>query len=163
MLNRIIIAAIFLLLPSTLAETSHSPEEVTEGDTFSTILDTEDDVTKVTFYVCTLEEPYTCYKPIQKLKNESENGRFEFSYTVRNNDYPGYKYEIEKEDNSTEKIPASEYSYYEGMNVVKMQESYYFKVDVASQEQEESGAMLYAPNLILTLSIISVMALINRR
>ena len=44
-----------------------------------------------------------------------------------------------------------------------MQESYYFKVDVASQEQEESGAILYAPNLILTLSIMSVMALINRR
>ena len=162
MLNRIIIAAIFLLLPSTLAEISHSPEEVTEGDTFSTILDTEDDVTKVTFYVCTLEEPYTCYKPIQKLKNESENGRFEFSYTVRNNDYPGYKYEIEKEDNSTEKIPASEYSYYEGMEVEKMEDSYYFKVNVRVDKSSEDSS-LSTLSFLSCLILITTISFIGRR
>ena len=161
-MKRILILALVLLLPNSVSEMSHSPEEVSEGETFTALIDTEEDVVKVTFYVCTLEEPYTCYKPVEQNREETNNGKFVFTYEVKSNDYPGYKYEIEKEDNSTENIPASEYSYYEGMNVVKMQDSYYFKVDVKSSE-EEDDSLLYAPNLILTISIISIIALINRR
>ncbi len=56
-----------------------------------------------------------------------------------------------------------DYVHYDGMEVVKMEgtDKYYFKVDIRAQEGD--GAMLYAPNLILTLSIMSIMALINRR
>ena len=102
-----------MFLPSAVSEMSHSPDEVSEGEQFTALIDTEEDVVTVTFYVCTLEDPYTCYKPIEQDREDTVNGRFEFTYEVKNDDYPGYKYELEKEDNSTEKIPASEYSYYE--------------------------------------------------
>ena len=41
-------------------------------------------------------------------------------------------------------------------------DSYYFKVDVKAQD-EEDDSLLYAPNLILTVSIIAMITLINRR
>ena len=72
-------------------------------------------------------------------RNESQNGRFQFDYQVKSNDFPGYKYELEKRDNSTEKIPASEYSYYEGMEVEKNGDSYYFKVNVKINESSEDA------------------------
>ena len=62
-MKRLIIFALVLLLPSAVSEISHSPDEVGEGDPFTALLDTEDNVVSVTFYVSTLEEPYTCYKP----------------------------------------------------------------------------------------------------
>jgi hypothetical protein len=161
-MNRIVILVLVLLLPNSIAEMSHSPKEVSEGETFTALIDTEEDVVSVTFYVCTLEEPYTCYKPVKQNREDTVNGRFEFTYEVKSNDYPGYKYELENEDNSTENIPASEYSYYDGMNVVKMQDSYYFKVDVKSQE-EKDDSLLYAPNLILTIATMAIIALTSRK
>ena len=72
-------------------------------------------------------------------RNESLNGRFQFDYQVKSNDFPGYKYELEKQDNSTEKIPASEYSYYDGMEVEKMGDSYYFKVNMKIEEEPDGA------------------------
>ena len=93
------------------------------------------------------------------LKNESQNGRFQFEYLVKSNDYPGYKYELEKQDNSTEKIPASEYSYYEGLEVEKMGDSYYFKVNVEIEDSPDGareglfrGYWIYA--IVMTLGFI---------
>ena len=138
-MNKITIILFAMLLPGTCAEIAHTPTEVSEGATFTAWIDTENDVESVTFYVCTLEEPHTCYKPQKMLKNESQNGRFQFEYLVKSNDYPGYKYELEKQDNSTEKIPASEYGYYEGMEVEKMGDSYYFKVNMKIEEESDGA------------------------
>jgi hypothetical protein len=118
-------------------EIAHTPNEIGEGDQLTAWIDTEDNVISVTFYVCTLEEPYTCYKPETVDRNDTIDGRFQFTYVVKNNDYPGYKYELEKEDGSTEKIPENEYSAYEGMKIAKMGDSYYFEVNVATEEEEK--------------------------
>ena len=151
-----------MFLPSAVSEMSHSPDEVSVGEQFIALIDTEEDVVTVTFYVCTLEDPYTCYKPIEQDREDTVNGRFEFTYEVKNDDYPGYKYELEKEDNSTEKIPASEYSYYEGMKVVKMGGDYYFKVKIKSQDSEEES-LLYAPSIISSISILIIIVLTGRK
>ena len=119
-MKRLLIIALAFLLPSAFAEMSHSPKELSEGEEFTAWIDAEEDVKSITFYVCTLKEPYTCYKPETIDREDNTNGRFQFTYKVKNNDYPGYKYELEKDDNTTEKIPASEYSYYEGLEVEKM-------------------------------------------
>jgi len=121
----------------TELEIAHTPNEIGEGDQLTAWIDTEDNVISVTFYVCTLEEPYTCYKPETVDRNDTIDGRFQFTYVVKNNDYPGYKYELEKEDGSTEKIPENEYSAYEGMKIAKMGDSYYFEVNVATEEEEK--------------------------
>ena len=161
-MKRLIIFTLVLLLPSVVSEISHSPDEVSEGEQFTTLIDTEEDVVTVTFYVCTLEEPYTCYKPETVNRNDTVNGRFQFTYEVNNDDYPGYKYELEKEDDSTEKIPASEYSYYEGLEVEKMGDSYYFKVDIKSKTAEDNS-LLPAPSIITILILITTVAISGRR
>ena len=128
-----------MLIPSSCAEIAHNPAEVSEGTTFTAWIDVEDDVESVTFYVCTLEKPHTCYKPQKMTKNESQNGRFQFEYTVKSNDFPGYKYVLEKQDNSTDKIPESEFAYYEGMEIEKMGDSFYFKVNVKIEEYPDDA------------------------
>ena len=164
-MKRIIIIMLILLLPNSIAEMSHSPKQVSEGETFTALIDTEEDVVSVTFFVCTLKKPFTCYPNIEQDRNDTDNGRFVFNYTVKSNDYPGYKYELKK-DNSTEWVPRQDdlAPPYEGMEVVKMEDTdkYYFKVDVKSQEDDDDS-LLYAPNLILTISVISIIAIINRR
>lgn len=164
-MKRILILALVLLLPTSTSEMSHSPKEVSEGETFTAFIDTEEDVVTVEFYVCTLEHPYTCYRPVEQNREDTVDGRFEFTYKVGNNDYPGYKYNLTKEDDTYEIIPRQDdYAHYEGMEVVKMEDSdsYYFKVDVKAQDDEDDS-LLYAPNLILTVSIIAMITLINRR
>ncbi len=164
-MKRILILALVLLLPTSTSEMSHSPKEVSEGETFTAFIDTEEDVVTVEFYVCTLEYPYTCYRPVEQNREDTVDGRFEFTYKVGNNDYPGYKYNLTKEDDTYEIIPRQDdYAHYEGMEVVKMEDSdsYYFKVDVKAQDDEDDS-LLYAPNLILTVSIIAMITLINRR
>ena len=158
-MNKILLIFFALIIPSAAAEMSHDPQEVSQGTTFTAWIDADEDVESITFYVCTLEDPHTCYKPQKMTKNESLNGRFQFEYDVKANDYPGYKYELEKQDNSTEKIPASEYSYYEGMEVEKMGDSYYFKVNVRVDESSNSaiedlfrGYWTYA--IVITLGFI---------
>ena len=138
-MKKILMILFALLIPSVTAEMAHTPQEVSEGTTFTAWIDVNEDVESVTFYVCTLEEPHTCYKPQKMTRNESLNGRFQFDYQVKSNDFPGYKYELEKQDNSTEKIPASEYSYYEGMEVEKMGDSYYFKVNMKIEEEPDGA------------------------
>tara|TARA_B000000557_G_C20629078_1_gene381454 strand:+ start:25 stop:519 length:495 start_codon:yes stop_codon:yes gene_type:complete len=138
-MKNILIVLFAMLVPGAAAEMSHSPQEVSEGTTFTAWIDVDEDVESVTFYVCTLEEPHTCYKPQKMTRNESLNGRFQFDYQVKSNDFPGYKYVLEKQDNSTEKIPASEYSYYEGMEIEKNGDSYYFKVNVKINESSEDA------------------------
>ena len=141
---------------------AHNPQDVSQGTTLTAWIDVDDDVKSVTFYVCTLKDPYTCYKPQKMTKNESQNNRFQFKYVVKENDYPGYKYEIEKEDNSTEKIPASEYSHYEGMDVEKMGDSYYFKVSVKATESS-SGTILPNLSFMSTITIISLIVIAGRK
>ena len=161
-MNKILIIFLALLIPSATAEMAHDPKEVDQGTKLTAWIDADDDVESITFYVCTLEEPHTCYKPQKMTKNESINGRFQFEYIVKENDYPGYKYELKKQDNSTEKIPASEYSYYEGMEVEKMEDSYYFKVNVKLTESEsESG--LPSMGLVSTITIICLLLIYRRR
>jgi hypothetical protein len=138
-MKNILIVLFAILVPGAAAEMSHSPQEVSEGTTFTAWIDVDEDVESVTFYVCTLEEPHTCYKPQKMTRNESQSGRFQFDYQVKSNDFPGYKYVLEKQDNSTEKIPASEYSYYEGMEIEKNGDSYYFKVNVKINESSEDA------------------------
>ena len=161
-MKRLFIVALVFLLPTAIAEMSHSPKELSAGEEFTAWIDAEDDVKSITFYVCTLEDPYTCYKPETVNRNDTVNGRFQFTYEVKNNDYPGYKYEIEKNDNSTEKIPASEYSYYEGLEVEKMGDSYYFKVDIKSKAAEDNS-LLPAPSIITILILITTVAISGRR
>ena len=159
-MKRLLVFAFVFLLPSAFAEMSLSPKEVSEGEEFTTWIDAEEDVKAITFYVCTLEEPHTCYKPETMDRNDSIDGRFQFTYKVKSNDFPGYKYELEKDDNSTEKIPASEYSYYEGLEVEKMGDSYYFKVNIKSNGDDDSS--LPAPSFTLSLIFITVLALGRR-
>ena len=161
-MKRLVIIAFVFLLPSVFAEMTHSPKELSEGEEFTAWIDAEDDVKAITFYVCTLEDPHTCYKPEKMDRNDSINGRFEFSYKVKDNDYPGYKYELEKDDESVEKIPASEYSYYEGLEVEKMGESYYFKVNIEANNAEDES-LLPATSFITSLFLISTLALAGRR
>jgi len=161
-MKQLFIIMLVFLLPTTIAEMSHSPKELSAGEEFTAWIDAEDDVKSITFYVCTLEEPYTCYKPETVNRNDTINGRFQFTYEVKNDDYPGYKYELEKDDNSTEKIPASEYSYYEGMEVEKMGDSYYFKVDIKSNGDKDDS-LLPAPGIITILILITTVAISGRR
>jgi hypothetical protein len=160
-MKKLIIFALIFLLPSAVSEISHSPNEVASGESFTAIIDTEEDVESIKFYVCTLEEPYTCYKPESKYRNDTTNGRFEFTYTVKNNDYPGYKYEIKKTDNSNETIPAA-YTYYEGLEVKEMGDSHYFKVNIKSETAEEDS-LLSSLNLVSIIAIIAIMALSGRK
>ena len=161
-MNKILIVFLALILPSASGEIAHNPQEVSQGTTLTAWIDADEDVQSITFYVCTLKDPYTCYKPQKMTKNETQNNRFQFEYDVKDNDYPGYKYELEKEDNSTEKIPASEYSHYEGMEVEKMGDSYYFKVNVKITESSEDSGL---PNLsfISTITIISLIVIAGRK
>jgi len=161
-MNKILIVFLALILPSASGEIAHNPQEVSQGTTLTAWIDADEDVQSITFYVCTLKDPYTCYKPQKMTKNETQNNRFQFEYDVKDNDYPGYKYELEKDDNSTEKIPASEYSHYEGMEVEKMGDSYYFKVNVKVTESSEDSGL---PNLsfISTITIISLIVIAGRK
>ena len=160
-MKKLLIIAFVFLVPSVFAEMSHSPKELSEGEEFTAWIDAEEDVESITFYVCTLKDPHTCYKPETMDRNNSTNGRFQFTYEVKNNDYPGYKYELEKNDNSTEKIPASEYSYYEELEVAKMGDSYYFKVNIKSDEAEDSA--LPGITFITSLILITTLAIAGRR
>ena len=72
------------------------------------------------------------------------------------------QYELEKDDYSVEKIPASEYSYYEGLEVEKMGDSYYFKVNIEANNAEDES-LLPATSFITSLFLISTLALAGRR
>jgi len=161
-MKKIFIVALVFLLPTAIAEMSHSPKELSAGEEFTAWIDADDDVKSITFYVCTLEEPYTCYKPETVNRNDTVNERFQFTYEVKNDDYPGYKYELEKNEDITEKIPASEYSYYEGLEVEKMGDSYYFKVDIKSNAAEDDS-LLPAPSIITILILVTTVAISGRR
>ena len=160
-MNKLLVLTLVFLIPSATAEMSHSPNEVAEGDTFTAIIDVDEDVKEVRFYVCTLEEPYTCYKPEKKDRNDSVNGRYQFSYTVKSNDYPGYKYELVKDDDSTEKIPLA-YTKYDGLEVEEMGDSHYFKVNVNIEEDEEEG-LLTSLSFIPSIAAIVILVLTGRK
>ena len=159
--KRLFVFALVFLLPSAVSEMSHSPNEVTAGESFTAIIDTDENVKSITFYVCTLEDPHTCYRPESKERNDTDNGRFEFTYQVKDNDYPGYKYEIENTDNTTEKIPAA-YTYYEGLEVKEMGDSHYFKVNIKS-ETSDDDSLLPSISFISIVLVIAVIALSGRR
>ena len=161
-MNKILVIFFAILIPSASAEMTHDPQEVGSGTTLTAWIDADDDVESITFYVCTLEDPHTCYKPQKMAKNESLNGRFQFEYNVKENDYPGYKYELEKQDNSTEKIPASEYSYYDGLEVEKMGDSYYFKVNVKATESKDDSN-LSSLSFVSVISMISILLIYRRK
>lgn len=160
-IKRLLVFSLVFLLPSAVSEMSHSPDEVTAGESFTAVIDTDENVKSITFYVCTLEDPHTCYRPENKERNDTDNGRFEFTYQVKNNDYPGYKYEIENTDNTTKKIPAA-YTYYEGLEVKEMGESHYFKVNIKS-ETSEDDSLISSISFISIILVIAVIALSGRR
>ena len=160
-MNKLLVLTLIFLIPSAAAAMSHSPNEVSEGDTLTAIIDVDDDVKEITFYVCTLEEPYTCYKPEKKDRNDSVNSRYQFSYTVKSNDYPGYKYELVKDDDSTEKIPLA-YTKYDGLEVEEMGDSHYFKVDVKIEEDEEES-LLTSLSFIPSIAVIIILVLTGRK
>ena len=158
-MKKILIFFLALILPSVSGEIDHTPDEVNEGNTLTAWIDADDDVKSIAFYVCNLKSGI-CYKPQTLTKEETENNRFQFEYIVQEDDYPGYKYELEKEDNSTEKVPASEYSHYEGMEVEKMGDTYYFKVDVKANESSEESRL---PGLSILAAITLFSILASRR
>ena len=160
-MNKLLVLTLIFLIPSATAAMSHSPNEVSEGETFTAIIDVDEEVKEITFYVCTLEEPYTCYKPEKKDRNDSVNGRYQFSYTVKSNDYPGYKYELVKDDDSTEKIPLA-YTKYEGLEVEEMGDSHYFKVSVKIEEDKEEG-LLTSLSFISSIAAIVILVLTGRK
>ena len=47
-MNKLLVLTLIFLIPSATAEMSHSPNEVAEGDTFTAIIDVDDDVKEVT-------------------------------------------------------------------------------------------------------------------
>ena len=164
-MKKLLIFALIFLLPSAVSEMSHSPSEVASGDSFTAIIDAEEDVKKITFYVCTLKDPYTCYKPEKMDRNDSINGRFQFTYQVKDNDYPGYKYYLEKDDGGNETIPRQDdFAHYEGLEVEKMEDtdSYYFRVDIKSETSDEDSR-LSSINLISIAAIMAIIALSGRR
>ena len=162
-MNKILIVFLALILPSASGEIAHNPQEVSQGTTLTAWIDADEDVQSITFYVCTLKDPYTCYKPQKMTKNETQNNRFQFEYYVKENDYPGYKYELEKENNETLKIPEP-LTPYEGLEVEKMPDSnsYYFKVNVKVTKSNDESIL---PNLsfISTITIISLIVIAGRR
>jgi len=48
------------------------------------------------------------------------------------------------------------------MNVVKMGDSYYFKVNMKSQDSEDES-LLYSPSIISSISILVILVLAGRR
>ena len=149
--------ALLLLVPAAAAEVNHNPHEVDEGNTFMAWIDAEEIYEEVKFYVCTLEDPYTCYPPQKVVREDAEsNGdgtyRYSFSHQVGDGVYPGYRYELIEGDNET-KAPAEGESY-PGLTIEDMQGSYYVRVDrkVAPPAEENEGL----PAIALPVAAIAV-------
>jgi hypothetical protein len=148
------------------AEASHSPAEVDEGDTFLAWIDADEIYEEVKFYVCTLEEPYTCYAPQKVTRDEADaNGdgsyRYSFSHQVGDGVYPGYRYELLEGENKT-KTPAGADDQYPGLEVIDLNGSgsYYFKVErKAAPAAEDEGL----PALALPVTAITIAWVARRR
>ena len=151
--------ALLLLVPAAAAEVNHNPREVDEGNTFMAWIDAEDTYEEVKFYVCTLEDPYTCYAPQKVTRDEADaNGdgsyRYSFSHQVGNGVYPGYRYELIEGDNKT-KAPAEGDSY-PGLTIKEMGDSYYVQVDRKTPPPAEENGKLTLPAVALPVAAIAV-------
>ena len=156
--------ALILLVPAAAAEVNHAPREVDEGGTFVAWIAADEIYEEVKFYVCTLEEPYTCYAPQKVTRDEADtNGdgsyRYSFSHQVGDGVYPGYRYELIEGDNKT-KAPTEGESY-PGLTIQEMGDSYYVKVDrkAAPPAEEDEGL----PAVALPVAAIAMAWVARRR
>ena len=156
--------ALLLLVPAAAAEVNHNPHEVDEGNTFMAWIDADEIYEDVKFYVCTLEDPYTCYPPQKVAREDAEsNGdgtyRYSFSHQVGDGVYPGYRYELIEGDNKT-KAPTEGESY-PGLTIQEMGDSYYVKVDrkAAAPAEEDEGL----PAVALPVAAIAMAWVARRR
>ena len=149
--------ALLLLVPAAAAEVNHNPHEVDEGNTFMAWIDAEEIYEEGKFYVCTLEDPYTCYPPQKVVREDAEsNGdgtyRYSFSHQVGDGVYPGYRYELIEGDNET-KAP-DEGESYPGLTIEDMQGSYYVRVDRKATPADEADEGV--PAVALPVAAIAV-------
>ena len=156
--------ALLLLVPAAAAEVNRNPHEVDEGNTFMAWIDADEIYEEVKFYVCTLEDPYTCYPPQKVVREDAEsNGdgtyRYSFSHQVGDGVYPGYRYELIEGDNKT-KAPTEGESY-PGLTIQEMGDSYYVKVyrKAAPPAEEDEGL----PAVALPVAAIAMAWVARRR
>tara|TARA_Y100000758_G_scaffold289008_1_gene241484 strand:+ start:1287 stop:1748 length:462 start_codon:yes stop_codon:yes gene_type:complete len=139
-------------------EVKHSPSEIEDGKTLIAWIDTEDNVTEVSFFVCDTKSE-VCYPPETRSKEENEqNSRYEFEYKVQNGVNPAYRYTLEYEDENETKIPKLGVIYDE-QEVIDIGGSLYFEVKIAEVEEENEIPVF---GLIITFTIIGGIVIIYK-
>ena len=143
-------------------EVKHTPSEIDDGDTITAWIDTEDDVVKVSFFVCDRESG-VCYQPESRSKDENDEsteipGRYQFEYTVQDGVKPVYRYTLEYENNpdNESKIPKLGVIYND-QEVIDIGGSLYFEVKFAEVKAEggvPTLGILISAMIIVGISII---------
>ena len=156
MKNYLVMMMALMFISYGTAEVKHSPSEIEDGETLRAWIDTEDDVTEVSFFVCDTESGI-CYSPETRSKEENnESSRYEFEYDVRNGVKPAYRYTLEYENEEESKIPKLGVIYDE-QEVIDIGGSLYFEVKIAEVEEENGIPTLgtfISSMIIICLSII---------
>jgi len=153
MKNYVVMMMTLMFISYGAAEVKHSPSEIEDGETLRAWIDTEDDVTEVSFFVCDTESG-VCYQPETRNKEENnENSRYEFEYDVQNGVKPAYRYTLEYENEEESKIPKLGVIYDE-QEVIDIGGSLYFEVKIA-EIKEENGI----PNLGIFISAMIIICL----
>tara|TARA_B100001123_G_C14699953_1_gene784887 strand:- start:67 stop:549 length:483 start_codon:yes stop_codon:yes gene_type:complete len=153
MKNYLVMMMTLMFISYGAGEVKHSPSEIEDGETLRAWIDTEDEVAKVSFFVCDTESG-VCYQPETRSKEENEqNSRYEFEYEVQNGVKPAYRYTVEYEDEEESKIPKLGVIYDE-QEVIDIGGSLYFEVRIAEVE-EENGI----PTLGITISSMIIICL----
>ena len=156
MKNYLVMMMTLMFISYGAAEVKHSPSEIEDGETLRAWIDTEDDVTEVSFFVCDTKSG-VCYQPETRSKEENEqNSRYEFEYEVQNGVNPAYRYTLEYEDEEETKIPKLGVIYDE-QEVIDIGGSLYFEVKIAEVEEENGIPTLgifISSMIIICLSII---------
>ena len=156
MKNYLVMMMVLMFISYGAAEVKHSPSEIEDGETLRAWIDTEDDVTEVSFFVCDTESG-VCYQPETRSKEENnENSRYEFEYDVQNGVKPAYRYTLEYENEEESKIPKLGVIYDE-QEVIDIGGSLYFEVKITEIEEENGMPTLgifISSMIIICLSII---------
>ena len=156
MKNYVVMMMTLMFISYGAAEVKHSPSEIEDGETLMAWIDTEDDVTEVSFFVCDTESG-VCYQPETRSKEENnENSRYEFEYDVQNGVKPAYRYTLEYENEEESKIPKLGVIYDE-QEVIDIGGSLYFEVKITEIEEENGMPTLgifISSMIIICLSII---------
>ena len=156
MKNYLVMMMTLMFISYGAGEVKHSPSEIEDGETLRAWIDTEDDVTEVSFFVCDTESG-VCYQPETRSKEENnENSRYEFEYDVQNGVKPAYRYTLEYENEEESKIPKLGVIYDE-QEVIDIGGSLYFEVKITEIEEENGMPTLgifISSMIIICLSII---------